>query len=231
MATTTHLNITLLEQYQTGAEITVNGALSLLDVFSSRLVITDRISAEPVSPTDGQAWILTSSPTGAAWGARSEHDVAVYLSGWYFVTPTEGSLRAYVLDENREYMFDGTIWTAEYKGHLVMDANAFMQHSITGSITASTTQTQGQGALLSGVNDVTTVANTNDTVTLPNGANGRECYVWNNGANTLQIFPTSGEAIDGNATDAAVTLPAGSERHFIATSSTTWISKVSTIGT
>lgn len=91
----------------------------------------------------------------------------------------------------------------------------------TSDITASITQTQGNGALTSEVNEVGTVANPNDTVTLPLAAQGLECMVINNGANTLQIFPALGDDL-GLGVDIATTLALGSNVNFVAYDATNW---------
>jgi len=93
-------------------------------------------------------------------------------------------------------------------------------HTIAG-ITASVTQTQGNGPLTATLNEVSTVANVNDTVTLPTAAAGAEAYIANNGANTLQIFPASGDDL-GAGVDTATTLASGSNIHFIAYDVTNW---------
>lgn len=92
------------------------------------------------------------------------------------------------------------------------------------AITASTTQTQGQGALTVDRNYVSTVANVNDTCTLPAAVAGKKVYVKNNGANTLQLFPASGASINGGSTDASVTIAAGSSLLLEAVSTTAWYS-------
>lgn len=91
----------------------------------------------------------------------------------------------------------------------------------TATITASTTQTQGQGALTSDINEVSTVANANDTVTLPAALAGRRCTVINNGANTLKIFPASGDNL-GAGVNTATTLLAGDNITYVAYDSTNW---------
>jgi hypothetical protein len=88
-------------------------------------------------------------------------------------------------------------------------------------ITASTTQTQGQQPLISVVNEISTVANANDTVTMPSANGGRIVYIFNNGANTLQIFPASGDNL-GAGVDTAITLAAGSNLHLVAYDATNW---------
>lgn len=89
------------------------------------------------------------------------------------------------------------------------------------SITASTTQTQGNGALTGDYNNVTTVANANDTVTLPEAFRSRFCLVRNAGANVLQVFPASGDDLGAGANTATTIRPG---EHFIwfAIDTTTW---------
>ncbi len=94
--------------------------------------------------------------------------------------------------------------------------------SATAGITASTTQTQGQRALTATVNEVSTAAVTGDVVTLPSAAAGRAVLIINNGANTIQVFPASGDAIDGGSANAAVNQAAGANLWYVAHDSTNW---------
>lgn len=93
--------------------------------------------------------------------------------------------------------------------------------SVTSGITASTTQTQGQGALTSDINAVSIVANANDTVTLPSALAGMEVTVINNGANTLKIYPASGDNL-GAGVDVSTVLVAGSNIVFVSYDDTNW---------
>ena len=109
----------------------------------------------------------------------------------------------------------------------LLAAPAFTGHikrSVTTGITASTTQTQGQGPLTTDQNYVSTCANANDVVTLPTAVAGYEVYIRNNGAQVLQIFPASGDAINGAAADASVTLAAGSSVTYRTADATNWYS-------
>lgn len=111
------------------------------------------------------------------------------------------------------------------QGNLTVEGDITAQNiliSTEDSITASTTQTQGQQALTAAANLVETVANANDVVTLPSAVDGLGCEVVNKGANTLQIFPASGDAIEGGATNASTTLAAGSAATFRAFDATDW---------
>jgi hypothetical protein len=94
--------------------------------------------------------------------------------------------------------------------------------STAGSITASTTQTQGQQALTATMNNVSTVANNNDVVTLPAAAAGVVVFIANNGANTLQVFPASGDNIDGAGVNTSRTLASGTNMQYIAHDATNW---------
>lgn len=92
----------------------------------------------------------------------------------------------------------------------------------TATQTASTTQTQGQGALTNEYNLITTVANANDTVTLPNSlAAAHYCAVCNAGANVLKVFPSSGTDL-GNGTNVATFIPPGGFMAWVSFDTFTW---------
>lgn len=109
---------------------------------------------------------------------------------------------------------------SRFDGNISMNGS-FVLSSTTASITASTTQTQGQGALTTEVNEVSVCANANDTVTLPTAAAGKRCVVINNGAQTLRIFPASGDNL-GAGVDTATTLASGSNVVYQAYNDTNW---------
>lgn len=88
------------------------------------------------------------------------------------------------------------------------------------NVTASVTQTQGQGAILSSYVEVRNIANPNDVVTLPAQGVGKRVLIYNmsdvgTGNNTLQIFPASGHAIDNLAANVSVTLEPGQCAFFV----------------
>ena len=104
---------------------------------------------------------------------------------------------------------------SETSSHVIMDSET---HA---GLTASTTQTQGNGALLSSYNEIATVGSANDTVTLPTAVAGRVCLVINNGANALRIFPASGDNL-GVGVDVATTLEPNNSNEWLAFDATTW---------
>jgi len=96
-----------------------------------------------------------------------------------------------------------------------------LRRSLTTNISASTTQTQGQRALTTDYNNVTTVTNANDVVTLPAALPARYCLVRNSGANVLQVFPASGDDL-GNGTNTSTTITPGTQSIWYAINTTTW---------
>ncbi len=93
--------------------------------------------------------------------------------------------------------------------------------SVESSITASTTQAQGQQPLTKDINEISVCANANDVVTLPDAKAGLEIFIRNNGANILQIFPASGDDL-GLGVDASITLGSGASTTFVSYNSTDW---------
>ncbi len=97
-----------------------------------------------------------------------------------------------------------------------------LRKTISAGLTASTTQTQGQRPLTQDVNEVSTVANANDVVTLPTApAYSRTIIIINNGANTLQIFPASGDNL-GAGVDTSTTLASGANVRYTNYNATNW---------
>jgi hypothetical protein len=98
---------------------------------------------------------------------------------------------------------------------------------VAAGLTASTTQTQGQGAVSASpgqlvvIAQVSTCANANDTITLPSTVVGRTVYVINDGANTLRVFPASGGNLGGGA-NTATTVAAGAAATFVCFADLKW---------
>ena len=146
---------------------------------------------------------------------QGDDDLAIAIAGFkkfqFFVA---GGRNIFNSTSNLEFQVGGSIG-------LVVRAGGLVTSSFAAGITASTTQTQGQGALTKNMNEVATVANANDTVTLPSAVAGLRIIIINNGANTLQIFPASGDDA-GAGVDTAITLAAGSNIEKVTYDTTTW---------
>ncbi len=104
---------------------------------------------------------------------------------------------------------------------LSMGNDKLIARDVNANITASTTQTQGQGALTAEINEISAVANNDDTVTLPTAVAGLFISVINNGANNLQIFPASGDNL-GAGIDIAQELEANEDIVYVSYDNTNW---------
>lgn len=106
--TTPRLGAPELVVAQDVPETTVNEQIRFVEQGASRFIVKDKdLATPPGSPSDGDAYIVASSPTGAwaGWVGR----IAFYMSGWKSISPIEG-MRAYVQDEDGEYEYDGSAW-------------------------------------------------------------------------------------------------------------------------
>lgn len=117
----------------------------------------------------------------------------------------------YNITVGRNETYDGTKWN-----------NTSRRSNITG-ITASTTQTQGNGLLSADLNVISTVANNNDTVTLPTAVRGITVIVTNNGSRRINIFPNTSDNL-GEGLNTALSLSAGSTIIFHCFDNTNWVS-------
>lgn len=103
MVDTAHLDLPLLEAAQAQKHVTVNEALSRLDALVSLSVLSRSISTPPVSPLEGDRYIVGSSATGDWTG--EDDTVAVYLNGaWVFLEPQAGWV-AWVEDETTKVLY------------------------------------------------------------------------------------------------------------------------------
>lgn len=223
-----------------GAEITLSGTNTdvilgaRLDIAAGPLQFRRGAASPEIILTDQNAdaapsnlRIVGSSALASAVTNQDGGNVDVVPGANATGGGTDGVLRVWHADEGaNDYISvshdgtDGTLSTGA--GDLVLTAaTGFTRRSTTAAITASTTQTQGQGPLTTEINEVATVANANDTVTLPSAAAGRNVIVINNGANTLQIFPASGDDL-GAGVDTATTLATATNVHYVAYDSTNW---------
>lgn len=83
---------------------------------------------------------------------------------------------------------------------------------------------QGQGPLTSDNNVITTAAASPSGATLPTASAGRIITIANQGANTVNVYPASGAAIDGLGANTSIALPAGNIMQFYGASATQWYS-------
>lgn len=183
--------------WNTGMDINWRIAEMLL---AAGVISADTI-AQPGAPTDGDLYIVPPSATGTDW-ATQDGDLAYWdgtasggADAWIFITPLEG-MKFRAKDDERVWEYDGTVW------------GVLGRVSAATTITASTTQTQGQEPLLNNVNEVTVCANADDVVTAPALLAGMSLTIINSGANQLQVFPDTGDDI-GAGVNTSVTVEVG----------------------
>jgi hypothetical protein len=95
--------------------------------------------------------------------------------------------------------------------------------STSATVTAGT-NAQGQGALTSDYNVVTTTTANPSGVTLPTATTGRRIIIVNKGTNSVNVYPATGGAIDAIAANGSISLPVGAVMEFNASSTTQWYS-------
>lgn len=87
--------------------------------------------------------------------------------------------------------------------------------------------TQGTAtALALGCNTVTTVASSSGVI-LPAGNLGDEMWVFNNGANSLTVYPPTSAKINAGSTNAGVSIGTATVCVFKCVSATQWIANLS----
>jgi hypothetical protein len=107
-------------------------------------------------------------------------------------------------------------------GNLI--ATNYIVRSVTTGVTAAGS-TQGTAtALTRDINIVNTVAPSANGVILPTAVSGMMLTIVNTTANTLQVYPASGAAIDALAANAAFSMVGNARIQFAAATGTLWYS-------
>jgi len=151
---------------------------------------------------DGNVGINTSTPVDGKLVVKS--------------TTNDGSTYPLVIEDSDA----SNIFEVNSDGDIISTVG-FRHASVTAGITAVNPGAQGDGALTSEMNEVSTVGAIDDAVTLPSAAAGRIVRIANNGANQLEIWPASGDNAGGGV-DTAVTLAAGSNVTYVTYDATNW---------
>lgn len=112
MTLTPRLAITLLADSQVQPEEPTNEAVAILELFATRCIVKSRATAgQPVSPANGDSYLLTATPTGTNWSGQA-NKLAHYLNGaWIFRAPVEG-FAIEVEDEDAPFVYRGGNWVA-----------------------------------------------------------------------------------------------------------------------
>lgn len=100
----------LLSASQAGKEVTVNEALTILDLLVGLSVKDRGLTAPPGSPAEGDRYIVPAAATGA-W-AGWDGDVAAWSGGAWLRLPRRRGLTAWIEDEAILTVWNGTAWVA-----------------------------------------------------------------------------------------------------------------------
>lgn len=109
MNETPNLHLPYLLAAQAQKHVTHNEAIRALDCVVQLSVLDRNLAAPPVAPSDGDRYIVDSSPTGD-WAGRAGSIAAFQDGTWLFYVPREGWI-AWVADEDALVAFDGSAWT------------------------------------------------------------------------------------------------------------------------
>ncbi|HEX6860023.1 MAG TPA: DUF2793 domain-containing protein [Caulobacteraceae bacterium] len=107
---TPRLALPYLAAGQAQKHVTLNEALARLDGLVQSAVESRATDAQPVSPADGDLYIMTASASGADWAGKAAGTLMRFEAGaWAELTAAEGHV-AWVKDEGLLAIFDGAAW-------------------------------------------------------------------------------------------------------------------------
>lgn len=207
----------------TGAPFTSGAYISTASGTVTRFLTASIVSAEI---STGRVWDFTSNPLVGGVAILNQSNVVASITNKTFTSPVINSATV-----------SGTIGgNATLSGNLTLSGTNTHSGSttfsglVTGSGVNSITAFAGGGqasatALTRNTSFVTTVASSGDSVRLPTAALSLSVVVYNLGANSLNIFPVSGSAIDALGANVAYSLAAGASRVFDGQTTTQWRSR------
>lgn len=109
MTDTPKLGLTYLEAAQAQKHVGVNDALRRLDGVVQAGAIDKDLSAPPVGPTTGDAYIVGATPSGL-WAGKAGNLAIWHDTAWFFYAPADGWL-VYVADEDQYYKYVAGAWS------------------------------------------------------------------------------------------------------------------------
>ncbi|WP_339915001.1 DUF2793 domain-containing protein [uncultured Brevundimonas sp.] len=110
--TSARLGLPYLAAGQMQKHVTLNEALTRLDALVHPAVISRTQQGQPVSPSDGDLYILPPGATGTAWALAAPGDLMrAEAGGWTAVAVPNGVIAA-ILDEDQLVVRSGGVWEA-----------------------------------------------------------------------------------------------------------------------
>ncbi|MFL5259296.1 MAG: DUF2793 domain-containing protein [Hyphomicrobiales bacterium] len=108
MSDTVHLGLPLIHAAQAQKHVTHNEALAIADQLVHLSVISRALASPPVSPSDGDRYLVAPGALGL-WSAH-DGELAFFLDGaWRFAVPRTG-WRLWSAAEAKLLLFDGVLW-------------------------------------------------------------------------------------------------------------------------
>jgi len=107
------------------------------------------------------------------------------------------------------------------KGDFLM-SDGVLRAAVTATITADAGSIQGGSPLTRSFNEIAVSGTTGDSVTLPAAAAGQFVLITNHGANSADVFPASGDAINEASANAAKALAADASMMCYSYDATNW---------
>jgi hypothetical protein len=119
--TSARLALPLLAAGQAQKEMTVNEALTRLDIAVQASVVAGGLDQPPVAPKAGQCWIVGEAP-GGDWSGRAGMLAGWTRDGWRFIAPGEG-MAVWAEVDGTSWRRVGGVWKAgEIRGsRMVLD--------------------------------------------------------------------------------------------------------------
>lgn len=112
--TTPNLGLTEVPSNTLQPSAPVNTSLQVLDaLIRPGGIVQDKDATTPPTTTSGDVgkrWIIPSGATGDWSGKAGQIALCTAATLWTYYAPTEG-WRAYVLDEDSDYIYNGSAWT------------------------------------------------------------------------------------------------------------------------
>ena len=110
MSNSPRLGLPFLAEGQNNAHLTVNQSLTYLDALAQGVLEDRDLSTPPGGPSNGDSYLIKATGTGDWTGQDGK--IAIYYSGWKFVTASEG-MRFWLIDEDKYIRYDGSNWVEE----------------------------------------------------------------------------------------------------------------------
>jgi hypothetical protein len=184
------------------------------NVLSTSPTLTTPILGTPQSGTLTSCTGLPISTGVSGLGSG----VATFLG-----TPSSSNLAAAVTDETGSGALVFSTSPSITNASLTTPALSGETFSTAATVTAGT-NAQGQGAITSDNNVITTTATNPSGVTLPTATTGRRIVIVNKGTNSVNVYPATGGTIDSLTINTSIALPVGGVMIFNASSTTQWYS-------